>query len=170
MSSLAINGANVGGTVRELKDGVNLKEAIAAAKSDGLDQVFFEANNKNYVCTGEKLDLKGIKNGVVPVSDLRIDGKIFDVKIHEVDNEVNSASEGVGKLKWIATGEGAVLGGLSLKGLLTTNGGEQGLGEMLGGFVGLIGTAVVVGGTLGGAAIWGANRGTHPEQLEKYLK
>jgi hypothetical protein len=170
MSSLAVGGVNVGGTIRELKDGVSVKAAIEAAKNDGLDQVFFEANGKNYVSTGEKLNLKGIKTGVVPVSDFRENSQIFDAKILGVDNEVNSAKEGVKKLTAVYIGEGVIAGGLSIKALMTTNGGEQGLGEMLGGFVGLLGTAALVGATVGGAAIWGAHTGSKPEQLEKFLK
>lgn len=172
MSNLALNGVNVGGTIRELKDGVKIESAIAAAKKDGLDQVFFEANGKNYVAAGEKLDLKGIKTGAVPVSDFRINGNIFDAKIIDVDNEVNSAGEGIKKLSILFCGEGIVGGTLSVRAISKgmAAGGDPGLSKSLGGFAGLVGTALLIGATIGGAAIWGANTNTKPEQLAPYLK
>lgn len=81
MSDFSINGVKSSGSIYELKPGVTIKEAFEKGKNDKIDQVYFEANGKNYVLQGEGLNLNGLSRGVVPANQVNLDGKKIQVEI-----------------------------------------------------------------------------------------
>ena len=181
MSNLAINGINVGGQINELKKGTSCAEAYIKTQKDNIDQVYFEQDGKSFVVSGENLNLKGLKKGTVPTATL--DGKEVNVKF--VDNEVNSAVEGIKKVAKtaIGIGGGGAIGGGALAALgasmaTSTSGGFA--GAIVGGLIGggavaggaiVAGVAVVAAGaTVAGGAIYGATRKGNEEALKSVIK
>jgi hypothetical protein len=217
MSGLAINGVSTGGQVYELKSNIDKTAALQAAKKDGLDNVFFEAEGKNFMVSGQNLDLSGLKSDKNQVS-VEVNGKSFlvrensvdmqnalkgkvptnptasiqfsdhesNAKITAVDNEINSAKEGVKNVVGGAIGAGAGIG------VVVTGAGivAGGLGSFISGAAsiflrttyksepivnpavraGIIAGVVIAGATIGGAAIYGAAKGTHPEVMDNFIK
>jgi hypothetical protein len=217
MSGLAINGVNTGGQVYELKQGVDKAKALEASKKDGLDNVFFEADGKNFMVQGANLNLSGLKSdknqvsvevngksylvrenttdidnaikGKVPTNpaaQLNFDGKDFEAKITAVDNEINSAKEGAGRVIGagvasgvgvgiVTTGAGILGGGLLsfISGaasivLHTPNVSEPIVNPAV--RTGLIVAGVIAGATIAGGAIYGAAKGEHPEVMDPFKK
>jgi hypothetical protein len=84
MSGLSINGVPTGGVVYELKADIDKKAALQAAKKDGLDDVFFEADGKNFMVQGQELNLSGLKSDKNQVS-VEVNGKSFLVSEYSTD-------------------------------------------------------------------------------------
>ena len=61
MSGVTINGVQTYGSLHQLNKGIDLNQAYKKGEGDGLDQVYFTANGKNYFIEGDGLDLGGIK-------------------------------------------------------------------------------------------------------------
>lgn len=163
ISNFQINGYQVSNNIQELKQGVTIEQAYQAGQNDGADQIYFSANGKNYVVQGDGLDLsglKGVKKGTMPYGQVKIGDSIVNVEL-KVDNEVNTAWEGVKNLKNWMIGEAVLLGGGSAYNLMTLGGktGEAAMSKAAGFFV--LGAAAVgaVGVTAIGGAIYGAARG-----------
>lgn len=73
--------------VRELKDNIQLDDALKATQGNGMDEAFVEADGKRYVIYSDdnfKLDSK---------ASISIDGKA--AKVLKLSNEINSFSEGI---------------------------------------------------------------------------
>ncbi|MGE3725720.1 MAG: hypothetical protein AB7I41_09225 [Candidatus Sericytochromatia bacterium] len=95
LNVVSINGKPLGGSLHELKPGVSLEQAFQAGKKDGLDQVYFKADGKNYVLQGDGLDIKSLqKKGDMPVLQLHTDKGSVLAELKGVDNEKNTFSEG----------------------------------------------------------------------------
>jgi len=143
--------------IRELK--VPVEAAKELTKKNGLDEVIFRAGDKDYIAFGKGMKVKGFKE------PLTYDGKA--IKILHIDNETNTALEGVKKSftsipGFIAEGAGALGGGylgLLGYGIACGLGGGMAAGAaiaMTGGLV-VAGVAVGAGLAAGGGAIYGAN-------------
>lgn len=123
MSNFKLNGnVQTQGHLYELNlKGNTLSEITKQAEHDGLDQIFFEAEGKAYVMEADGLDFSSLKRQSFPKGTLDIDGKTVPIKNIIIDNEVNTAREGlssVGKATWGLT-IGSIGGGtaLSLSGI-----------------------------------------------------
>src|SRR3989338_9444203 len=77
-------------------------DALAAAKRDGADNIFFTVGNDFYVATGTGLDLKEIITGI-PFS---FRGK--EARVTSVDDQINRASDGFYHLQWFLLGGTAI--------------------------------------------------------------
>lgn len=163
--------------VYELKQGVSIDEAYVKTQKDGIDQVYFESNGKNYVATGDNLNIKKLKTGFKG----KLDGK--DAIIMFVDNEINSAKEGAENVfktaKNIAIGAGIGGATLSTVGciLFKSNGGLIDFGlalkamSVVSGGLAVAGVGVAVGGAIVGVvAIKGANTTQRPEIINSLIK
>lgn len=110
MAHFSVRGESLQGNIYALN--TNNSEAIQKAaeqsREDGLDQVFFEAEGKTYLLEGDGLDLSAFKRNVLPRAELNINGKQIPAQILYLDDEVNTASEG---LRHVGTSiAGALLG------------------------------------------------------------
>lgn len=78
-------------TVRELKDNVSLEQAVAATEHNGLDEVFFESEGKNYVAYGT-LDV----GDTAELKTKLASGKFGDknIKVLQFTSEANFVTEG----------------------------------------------------------------------------
>lgn len=109
--------------VRELSSDYQSKLGVKVAeqslKDNGLDEVFFEQNNKKYVVASDKINLSGIKK-------MSFNGE--PVKLIGISNEDNSKKErtktfSINALKsGLANGVGGALGGMAVVGLKLTKG------------------------------------------------
>ena len=98
MSGISINGVQTWGNLSQLKEGVSLAEAQKKGQKDGLDQVYFSANGKNYVLEGDGLDLSGINKsrpGTLPKIQAEIQGKTLEaeLRLENVDDEKSKVSD-----------------------------------------------------------------------------
>lgn len=168
-NALAVNGVNVKGTVRELKEGVSIGQAYEAGRKDGLDQVYVEANGKKYAIIGDGLDLKGFKKSDMPVARLYIDGKMQDAEIKAVDNEKNTAGEG-----WWNLGTKIGLGVMGAGVFMMFGGsgktGEDAMGAAVGALSLLGGGAALTVGSAGTGAVYRSLSGAKPDKLAGLLK
>lgn len=168
-NALAINGVNVKGTVRELKEGVSIGQAFEAGSKDGLDQVYIEAGGKKYAVIGDGLQLSGFKKTDMPLARLYIDGKMQEAEIKAVDNEKNTAGEGWWNL---GTKAGLAITAFGVVSLLTSSGktGEAAMGAAMGGFAIIGGGGLLAAGSAGGGAIYRSLSGAKPDKLNALLK
>jgi len=181
MSDLRINGINVGGTIQELKKNVTLEAAYIKTQKDKVDQVYFKSEGKDYVAFGQGLNLKGLKKAALP--NAKLDGKEAEIKF--IDNEVNTATEGMKKVWKVAAGlaGGAVAGGGILAGMgmsMAASAGGGAVGTILGAFIGagaiyggiVVAAAGAIGGaaTTAGGAIYGATRKANPEPTKSVVQ
>lgn len=99
MSGVTINGVQTWGHLYQLKEGISLAEAHKKGQKDGLDQVYFSANNgKHYFIEGDGLDLKGIHKsppGSLPKIAFVENGKAVEaeLRIEHVDDEKSTVSD-----------------------------------------------------------------------------
>lgn len=96
--------------VRTLKSAADLGKAQEVAKNDGLDQVFVKASDKVYVLQGLGLGIDALqksgKDGVLPKVQLQVGEEILTGEVVAVDNECNTAGEGMGKVAPVAVATG----------------------------------------------------------------
>lgn len=113
MSQLTINHRGIGAQVYELslKPGQSLNDAVQAGQNDGLDQVYFKANEKLYFAEGDGLHLSALKERALPTVQLELNGVTQKAQILSVDDETNTAWEGTKAL-------GKAAGGLLVAGLI----------------------------------------------------
>lgn len=177
MSDLTINGINVRGTIQELKKDITLEQAYIKTQKDKMDQVYFKSEGKDFVAFGQGLNLKGIKKAVLP--NAKLDGKEAEIKF--IDNEVNTAGEGVKKVWKVAAGVAG--GGLVGWGLLAGIGSSMintgglsvlfafaGAGAIYGGMIVAAVGAIGAVATTAGGAIYGATIKANPEAIRTVIK
>ncbi len=109
MESILLNGhqLNVQG-IQELKSGLSIQEAAAKTAKNGLDEVYFTANGKNYLAYGDALQIGELgKNNIATVTYKGYTGNVVAYQ-----NEANSALEGMksGSLEGIKKVKDSVLG------------------------------------------------------------
>ncbi len=156
---VTVDGSPLKGHVNELKDGVSIEQAMAAGKSDGVDQVFVESNGKNYVIQGESLDLKGIKKGET-FAQLYIGDTPVRASIKGIDNESNTMKEGAWNLGTkIGLGGVAASITLGIVGSALEHGPDAGGAAMAGMMFSLISAGVAGISAVGGATV-GAIKGS----------
>ncbi len=98
MSGVSINGVQTWGNLSQLKEGISLAEAQKKGQNDGLDQVYFSSNEKNFVLEGDGLDLSGINKsrpGTLPKIQFETQSKSIEaeLRLENVDNEKSSVSD-----------------------------------------------------------------------------
>lgn len=105
-NSLSFHGSNVKATeIGRYDMNIPMEVAKAAVKDDGLDQIFFEAEDgQRYVAYADGMDFKGLKHDSVPASlfdgntpmDVQgeFQGKTQTLRILHIDNETNTYAEG----------------------------------------------------------------------------
>lgn len=98
MSGVTINGVQTWGALHQLKEGVSLATAHQKGQKDGLDQVYFSANGKNYFIEGDGLDLSGIRKsaaGSLPKITFSENGKAIEseLRIENVDDENSKVND-----------------------------------------------------------------------------
>src|SRR6476660_1270038 len=71
MDNFSINGQaiKVQG-VKELEPTLSIQEAAQKTKKNGLDEVYFTLDDKNYVAYGDKMDLSQLEKSKVPAISL----------------------------------------------------------------------------------------------------
>lgn len=120
MAQLRLNGTATGGKVYEIQlpAGKNLLDVKRQGEKDGLDQVYFQVGDKNYVAEGDGLNLKGLKQGVFQSIELVTRPGTPEERaelgtLRVVDDEVNTAWEGVGQVgkASLALLSGGLIGG-----------------------------------------------------------
>ncbi|MBT9547175.1 MAG: hypothetical protein IV090_17415 [Candidatus Sericytochromatia bacterium] len=171
LNVVTVNGKALGGTIHELKPGVALEQAFQAGKKDGLDQVYFQAEGKNYVLQGDGLDIKALqKKGDMPFVQLHTDKGSVLADVKAVDNEKNTFMEG----GWNWGTKGALALTAAAVGLVIVGGaighGDNALGMVMSGMTIaplLAGGAAVT--FVGGGAI-GALKGSDQEKMMPLLK
>lgn len=110
ISSSRLNDEPIGGSIRPAN---SADRSQAKYLHDGKDQVFVRANGSDYVIEGESLNLKALKQGVLPRVSVTLEGIEYPATIQSVDNEAQgftehlqhsfqSAPEGWGKPSQIA--------------------------------------------------------------------
>lgn len=170
MNVLTVNGQSLNGTVRELKAGVALEQAFQAGKKDGLDQVYFQAEGKNYVLQGDGLDLKALKKGDMPFVQLHSEKGAAMAEVKMVDNEKNTFMEGA----WNWGTKGTLIAAGAAVGLAVVGGmighGEQALGAVMVGMTYAPALALGSAVTFVSGGTYSALKGTSPEKLEGLLK
>lgn len=98
MTGVSINGTQTWGNLHQLKPGITLEEAHKQGQKDGLDQVYFSANGKNYFIEGDGLDLSGMRKssvGELPKIEFTLNGKDVEAEVRKefVDDEKSRAIE-----------------------------------------------------------------------------
>ena len=127
---LAFGGVDIGAeSIRELPDNIPLSVAKKTIQSDGYDQIIFEVNNQRYIASGDGLNFDGLKTSDLPPVPLTLVQRVTDavtlnkrlqvdaptkieakflgenqtITLLNIDNEANTASEGLG-LSMLAAG------------------------------------------------------------------
>lgn len=142
MEGISINGRHIAVQgIKELDPTISIQEAALKTNKNGIDEVYFTQNGKNYIAYGDKMDLKGLQKGDIPSIDFA--GQKANLVTFE--DEANSVLNGLNKgaLDGLKTTKDIVTSAIST----TTKG--VGLGGMLvmgGGAVGLTGLAIAKGG------------------------
>jgi hypothetical protein len=109
-SNFTVNGVNTGvKNIRELQEGVTLEQIQQAIDGDGYDSMVFEQDGKAYIAYGDNMNFSGLeKLGPGDKINANLNGRTVNLVLFE--NEVNSASEGVGQAwdyaKKVGTGAG----------------------------------------------------------------
>jgi len=170
LNVVTVNGKSLGGSLRELKPGVALEQAYQAGKKDGLDQVYFQANGKNYVLQGDGLDLKALqKKGDMPFVQLHTESGSVLADVKAVDNEKNPFMEGA--WTWGPKGTLALAGlavGAAVVGASVTHG-EDAMGWAM---VGMSFAPIFAAGsaiTFVGGGTLSALKGSHEEKMQPLL-
>lgn len=158
-------------SVKELK--VPLRDAISITKDNGLDEVFFKVDNKEYVAFGKNLDLKG----AVPDTKFKFGDK--EATVTHADNEATGFWEGTAHGVKSTPGmvfEGTVAAGgltagviLGLSGAvfgLNTLGKAVSIGVGMGVGYGLVSTAFP--GAIGG--VYGLFKGSNYDTINTIAK
>jgi hypothetical protein len=147
MESIAINGkqVNVQG-IKELKSGLSIQEATTKTKKNGIDEVYFSVDGKNFLAYGDALDLKGLsRNNIATITYNNRQGNLV-----AYEDEANSFGEGLkmGAFNGLKNTRDAVLG--AVKNTITSIGPTGAL--LAGGALGIAGIAMWRGAATGAAA------------------
>lgn len=109
-----IEGVKVKELASDFQSKIGYKLAVETTKQNGIDEIFFEKNNKKYVLYSDDLYLSNIQTDEkMPL--LELNGE--EVKVLKVQNEVNSSREKVISIGWgalksaAANGFGGAAGG-----------------------------------------------------------
>ena len=147
MESIAINGreVNVQG-IKELRSGLSVQEAVAKTKKNGIDEIYFQVDGKNFLAYGDALKIGDLSQN--KISSVTYNGRMGTVVAHE--NEVNSVSEGIvtGALSGFKKTKEAIFGAVG--NTITSVGPTSTLA--VGGALALTGLSIWRGAAAGGVA------------------
>ncbi|MBC7475739.1 MAG: hypothetical protein H7263_15765 [Candidatus Sericytochromatia bacterium] len=94
MSGLSINGRHLAVQgIKEVDPSLSIQEAAVKTNKNGINEVYFNSDGKNYVAYGDKLNIKALKKGDMPT--VTMDGKKVNVVTFEDEN--NSIGSGISK-------------------------------------------------------------------------
>ena len=173
MSTLNVNNQTLNAqSVLKIRQGQELA-ARETAKKDGADNVFFKVGNDTYVASGKGFNLKDVQPG----AKFEFNGK--QAQVVSIDSEVNSAKDGLLRMKKPATwmvGTGAAVG--TVGGLASSLFQSVFAGRTLGALlpvlkgIGMAGGAMaaVTGVVAGISAIRGATRSQDYEALKAHAE
>lgn len=137
METISINGRvlDVQG-IKELKPGMSVQEASVKTKKNGIDEVYFNVDGKNFLAYGDSLKIGELSNN--KISQVTYNGRMGTVVAYE--NEINSMQEGMvtGALSGIKKTKEAIFGAVS--NTVTSVGPTASL--VAGGAIGLTGLAL----------------------------
>lgn len=156
MESIAINGKNVQVQgIKELRSGMTVQDAIAKTRKNGIDEVYFQVDGKNYLAYGDALKIGDLSNN--QISNVTYNGRMGTIVSY--DNEVNSTWEGIktGALGGIKKTKDALLGAVSNT---ITSVGPTTTTLAVGGTLALAGLSVWRTGQLAGVGAVGAAAGS----------
>jgi len=143
MSGLYINGQiiNVQG-IKEIKDSLSIQEASKLTKNNGLDEIYFTVDNKNFLAYGDSLNLDELEKK--QVANLVYNGKQANLVTHE--NEMNTVGEGLlkGALNGVKKTKDAIFNAVS--GIINSIGPSS--LAVAGGAIGLTVYSLIKSGTL----------------------
>lgn len=150
MESILLNGRqlDVQG-IKELKTGLSIQEAAQKTKKNGVDEIYFTANGKNYLAYGDALKIGELaQNKIATVTYNANAGSVV-----AYENELNSFGEGLksGAMGGVKKAKDAVLGAVS--NTITSVGPTATLA--VGGVIGLSGLAMWRGVAMQGATPMG---------------
>lgn len=114
---LTINGRQIAVQgIRPLRPGITIEQAVQKTKNNGLDEIYFTSNGRNYVAYGDSLSMSDLKRNKIPA----ISFNSLQADVIAYDDEANSVWEGMrkGAVEEIKTGMNAVRTAIS--NLITT--------------------------------------------------
>lgn len=138
METIAINGKNLDVQgIKELKPGMSVQEASLKTKKNGIDEIYFNVDGKNFLAYGDSLDIGGLSSN--KIAQVTYNGRAGNVVVHE--NEINSLKEGMitGALSGIKKTKDALFGAVSNT---ITSVGPTATYALAGGAIGLTGLAL----------------------------
>lgn len=156
MESIAINGKNVQVQgIKELRSGMTVQDAVAKTKKNGIDEVYFQVDGKNFLAYGDSLKIGDLSNN--QIASVTYNGRAGTIVSY--DNEINSSWEGAktGALSGIKKTKDALLGAVSNT---ITSVGPTTTTLAVGGTLALAGLSVWRTGQLAGVSAVGAAAGS----------
>ncbi len=112
METITLNGRalDVQG-IKELRPGLSVQEAALRTKKNGIDEVYFNVDGKNFLAYGDALKIADLSKN--KISTVTYNGRQGTVVAYE--NEINSFKEGVltGALSGIKKTKDAIFGAVS---------------------------------------------------------
>ncbi len=144
MESITINGKNLDVQgIKELKPGMSVQEASTKTKKNGIDEIYFNVDGKNFLAYGDSLKIGDLSDN--KIASVTYNGRAGSVVAYE--NEINSLQEGMttGALSGIKKTKDALFGAVSNT---ITSVGPTASYALAGGAIGLTGLALWRGTTL----------------------
>lgn len=112
LGTLSFQNQTLQADIQRLKTGVDVSKVLKAAENDGLDQVFVKAQDQIYVLQGQGLSLdkleKAFQADKAPAVQLKLADSLVEGEVIGVNNESNTAQEGMKKVAVAALLTGAV--------------------------------------------------------------
>ncbi|MFN8575974.1 MAG: hypothetical protein U0354_03885 [Candidatus Sericytochromatia bacterium] len=151
--------------IKELKPGMSVQEASTKTKKNGIDEIYFNVDGKNFLAYGDSLKIGELSEN--RIAKVTYNGRAGNVVAYE--NEINSLQEGMktGALSGIKKTKDAIFGAVS--NIVTTIGPTSAL-VAAGGTIGLTGLALWRGGTSISAVVGTAGASPLGNMLGDILK
>lgn len=138
METISLNGRqlDVQG-IKELKPGMSVQEASVKTKKNGIDEIYFNVDGKNFLAYGDSLNIGDLSQN--KIAQVTYNGRAGSVVAYE--NEINSVQEGMktGAMNGIKKTKDALFGAVSNT---ITSVGPTATYALAGGALGLTGLAL----------------------------
>lgn len=144
MQTISINGKELAVQgIKELRAGMSVQEASTKTKKNGIDEIYFNVDGKNYLAYGDSLKIGDLSKN--QISTVTYNGRAGSVVAHE--DEINSLKDGmvVGALSGVKKTKDAVFS--AVNNIVTSVGPTSAL-VAAGGTIGLTGLALWRGTTI----------------------
>jgi hypothetical protein len=79
--------------IKELDPAISIQEAAQKTKKNGIDEVYFTQDGKNYIAYGDQMDLSQLEKSPIPA--ISLNGK--EASLVTFEDEKNSVGDGVRK-------------------------------------------------------------------------